>query len=206
MSGLFAFLVAAAPVISTVLTVAGVVTKAGAQKKAGDIAAAQGAAEQEAAKADARAFERRALQEFGAGVRGATEQRKRTQHALSRLQALAAASGGGAAGPTIERLAMGIASEGEARALYQLYVGKAQAITDIESAENRRLSGVAAFEAGRKRQQYAYVGAAGELLTGIGGTLLDKYGGSSTPDAPPAGPPHQVPSAGSGTSSYYGYP
>tara|TARA_Y100000310_G_scaffold320331_1_gene376676 strand:- start:691 stop:1242 length:552 start_codon:yes stop_codon:yes gene_type:complete len=183
MAAVLTFMSTHAAAISAATAVIGTVMTATAMSRKGGIAQAQAQAQAAAAEADARQFEIRAGEELAAGQRGFSEEKKRAAYAISRLQALAAASGGGAAGPTIERLSGGLASEGEARALYQLYAGVQAARGASAQAFNIRLSGQRALLIGNMRARNARFGAYGALfggaadvLAGAAPTLLEKYG------------------------------
>lgn len=115
---------------------------------------AKAAAEYRAAQ-----LEQQAGQSRAAAQRKAIEQRRQAALTGSRLQALA--------GADAPELAMGIAGEGEYRALSSLYEGEDRAVGLEQAAEAERYTG-------RQKQKAAQFGAATGLLS-QGTTLYDKY-------------------------------
>lgn len=130
---------------STILGVAG-------KWKEGD--AARDAAEFRAAQLYQQAGQARA-----AAQRKSIEDRRQARLVGSRLQALV--------GSDAPELALGIAGEGEYRALTSLYEGKDRAVGMEQAAEAERYSG-------KQRQQGARAGAVSSALSG-GSTFYDKY-------------------------------
>ena len=87
--------------------------------------------------------------------------------AQSRLQAFAAASGGGATDPTVIRLGEGIEREGELQALTEFYKGENKARGYMDKAAARRMEGQA-------ERMGSYFKAGGTFLDGAG-SLFGKY-------------------------------
>ncbi len=104
-------------------------------------------------------LEQQAGQSRAAAQREAIEKRRQANLAGSRLQALAG-------GDAVE-LAVGIAGEGEYRALSSLYEGENRAVGLEQAAEAERYSG-------SQRQRSARFGAITGAL-GKGATMYDKY-------------------------------
>lgn len=157
---------------STVLSAGGAYAQGVQAKKTADY---------EAAQMDVNAGQDRAMAQ-----RQAIENRREARLADSRLQAVAAASGGGASDPTVIKLSQDINAEGEYNALSSLYSGEESARQLEGSADLRRYEGKNAKRAGT-------IKAISTVLAGAGG-MASKYGGS--------GPDYYNSSTGSaGTSS-----
>lgn len=130
---------------------------------------AQGNAANAQAKYEAKQLEQRAGQERAAAQREAIEKRRRSTLIQSRQQALAAASGAGATDPTVVDLIADTEAEGEYQALGQLFLGEERARGAEGQAAARRMEGRLAKRASR-------FGALSTIASGVGGTLLQKYG------------------------------
>jgi hypothetical protein len=156
-------------IASTMVSVAGQMQAAGAAKRAGAIQAA--AANEEAKQLEHVAGQARAQSQIRAG-----QERRRARYARSRLRALSAASGGGALTRTTEVLDLGLVEEGELRALYSIYEGEELAQGREAQARVTRMGGRAAYEAGVTRQQTGYYSALATGASGLGPTLLERYG------------------------------
>jgi hypothetical protein len=154
---------------STLVSFAGQMQAADAARKAG--AMRQSAANEEAKQLEYVAGQARAQSQIRAG-----QERRRARYARSRLRALSAASGGGALTRTTEVLDLGLVEEGELRALYSVYEGEALAQGREAQARAVRLGGQAAYQAGLTRQQTGYYSAFGTGLSGVGQSLIDRYG------------------------------
>lgn len=133
---------AIAPVLGAVAGIAGTVLSG-----VGAIAAGQ----QQANMAEAQAAERKrqAQEQRAASQRDAIRMDKEKAFQLSRLQARAANSGGGAADQTVARLAGGIAQEGEYQTAGAIYQGEsrgrvleAEAELDRMAARNARIGSI----------------------------------------------------------------
>lgn len=104
--------------------------------------------------------------QIAAGQREALEQKRQANLAMSRAQAVAAASGGGAADPTVINVIGDIAAEGEYSARVADYTGR-------ERARNTRLQAAVEDAKSDMYEKSGYVNAAGTLLSGFSKT----YGG-----------------------------
>ena len=152
-----AFLAAAIPYIAGAATV---LSAAGAIKQGQDQAfqaAQQAAALRNQANADEAAAQRTAIQS-----------RREAQYALSRGQALAAASGAGATDPTVVNVLGQIKGEGEYHALTALYEGGT-------AGGNALSASTAVMNEGRAARQAGYLKGITTLFSG-GTTLATKYG------------------------------
>jgi len=134
-------------VVSTAVTAAG--TIAGGQ-------AAKGSSYFKAAQEDQAAQESRA-----ASQRQALEKDRNTTLALSKLQANAAASGGGASDPGVVDLAGDIAGRGEYQHLMDMYTGENRARGLEDTAKGERATGDA-------KETASYLSAAGTIIGGAG--------------------------------------
>ena len=108
-------------------------------------ALASGAAANRAARQEAAMLEERGKEEFAASQRDADERRREANLAVSRQQALAAASGAGADAPTIVRLMSDTAGQGEYSAQTELYGGRQRRAGLYDSARARRAEGRASL-------------------------------------------------------------
>lgn len=157
------------------LMATGTVLQIGGALQQGEAAAAAGAAQQQAAEYEARQMEVGAGQAIAASQRAAQEQRRQAKLVASRALALAAASGAGAADPTVVDIIGDITGEGAYRAAVALYEGEEQARTMRAQAKATRYGGAVAEAGGRTQRQAAQIGAFGSLLAGAG-SLYEKYG------------------------------
>lgn len=133
--------------------------------------AAKAAGDYRAQQAEMAAKEARA-----ASQREAMDKRREGTLMASRLQARAAASGGGADDPTVLDLAGDIAQRSEYGALLDMYKGENRARGLLDDAATSR------FE-GRMKQNQSYLAAAGTLLKSVAGAYdrynpLNEYGNS----------------------------
>lgn len=127
-------------------TIAGILGAAGTAASAvGTIAA--GSAERKNQNFIAKQEEMRANEELAASQREAQQNRNEAELAMSRQQALAASSGGGAGSeaPTIVRLMTDTAGQGELNASTAIYGGQQRAAGLRDSARGRRAAGKASF-------------------------------------------------------------
>lgn len=106
---------------------------------------ASGAAANAQAKSEALAMEAQGKEELAASQREAEEKKREGRIVMSRQQALAANSGGGADDPTILKLMTRTASESDYNARTALYGGEQRKRGLFDSAANRRTSGKASF-------------------------------------------------------------
>lgn len=153
-----AFLAAAAPYLMAAGTAVSVVSSV----KQGQDAAQQ-------AEANALQLRNQANADSAAAQRSAINSRKQAEYAMSRGQALAAASGAGATDPTVVNLLSGIAGEGEYRALTSLYEGDT-------AAGNANAQATAAVNEGNAYKQAGYLKGISTVLSGGSTLLKTKYG------------------------------
>jgi hypothetical protein len=142
------------PITMTALTVAGGALAAGGTIMGGQ--AAKSSAYFTAAQEDQAAQESRA-----ASQRDALEKGRQTGLVLSKLQARAAASGGGAADPGVQTIAGNIAGRGEYESLMDMYKGENRARGLEDAAIGERATGDAKLNA-------SYLSAAGTLIGSAG--------------------------------------
>lgn len=119
----------------------------------------EGSQAKAAAEYRAAQLEQQAGQSRASAQRAAIEKRRQAALTGSRLQALA--------GADAPELAIGIAGEGEYRALSTLYEGEDRAVGLEQAAEAERYSG-------RQKQSAARMGAMAGVLS-QGSTFYDKY-------------------------------
>ena len=120
-----------------------------------------GAAEEEALQLERRAGESRATSQ-----REAIEERRQSRLAVSRTQAVAAASGGGASDPDVVERIADIEGEGEYNFLRALYEGSTASDRDIRQASVTK-------KAGKRQLISSVLGGASNIATS---TMLQKYG------------------------------
>lgn len=156
------------PMTLTALTVAGGALSAGgtliggaAAAQAGD--SARGAQYFKATQEDMAAQESRA-----ASQREALDKGRQTTLVLSKLQANAAAGGGGASDPGVLTLAGDIAGRGEYESLLDMFKGENRARGLEDQAVGSRLTGDAAKAEGEAKKSASYLSAAGTLIGSAG--------------------------------------
>lgn len=147
----------------------GAMASANAQQQQAQALEYQAQAEIQAANYKAKQEERVGQEDRAAAQRQALDTKEKTSYLQSHLQATAAASGGGAADPTIINLSGDIAKHGEYSALSQMWSGESQAVGLENQAGLDRYTGYVratalADEAAAKRTQ-----ADATILGGIGG-------------------------------------
>lgn len=118
---------------------------------------------------EARQLRVNAKQEQAYAQLRAGEQRRQAGTVESRAKAVAAATGGGGDTST-QKIIDDIASEGEYRAMIELYEGDEAARGLLMQAAGAKRRGDAAYKAGR-------LNAVGSLF-GAGGSMYEKYGGT----------------------------
>jgi hypothetical protein len=147
---------------------------------ANDAAIAGAAADRQAGSAawdaavrgrDAKEFEARQLEQAGgqsiaAAQRSAFERRDQGRLLMSKLQARAAASGGGATDPGVLDLAGNIADRSEYDALTEMFKGQDRANGLYDQATSSRLTGEAILAEGRDRYTAAGMNASSRLQLG----------------------------------------
>lgn len=106
--------------------------------------------------------------------RDALEKGRETTLLQSKLQARAAASGGGADDPGVITLAEGIAGRGEYEALTDMYKGENRARGLEDSAMGSRMTGDAALAEGEAKKSASRWSAAGTII-GSAGSAFSTY-------------------------------
>jgi hypothetical protein len=160
------------PVIAMVAMAASAAVSA-----AGTIAA--GNAQRATLDNQAAQMNQQAGQERAVAQRNAYAQQKNTEYALSRAQAVAAASGGGADDPTVGKVESDIAGQGEYNSLTALYSGEEKARGLEYGAQNKLLEGESAHDSG-------VIGGVTTLLSSAakGASMYSNYGnGGPTPSS-----------------------
>lgn len=150
--------------MAQMLMIAGTVVSTLGQIQAGNAA-------RKSANFQAAQMNQQAGQERATGQRAAIEQRRTARLASSRATALAAASGGGATDPTILNILGDIHTEGEYNALSALFGGE-------ERARGLEMGAAAKVVEGKSAKQASIISAGSTLSTGIGESLMMKYGGT----------------------------
>lgn len=139
------------------------------------------------AKAQAQAMTVRAGEERAASQREAIDRSREAKLVMSRQQAVAAASGGGAADPTVVNLMAGVAARGDYNSATALYEGETKGRGLEYQATLTRMQGRQAMFAG-------FINGASSILSGF--SNFQSYAGSG----PPA-----IPSTSSSASSGFYY-
>ncbi len=121
---------------------------------------------QQAREFEALQQEQAAQESRAAAQRQAIDKRREGQLLLSRLQARAAASGGGADDPTVLDLGGGIAERGEYEALTEMYRGENRARGLEDSAVGSRMTGEALRAEGEAKKRASRLSAFGTLIGG----------------------------------------
>lgn len=168
------------PITMTVATVAGGAIQAAGTIMGGNAAAAAGKAQQDAQYFKAAQEEQAAQESRAASQRLALDKAREGRLLQSKLQANAAASGGGAADPTILNLAGGIAARSEYESLLEMYKGENRARGLEDSAIGSRMTGDAAKAEGDAKRTASYFSAAGTLI-GSAGSAYKTYKGTPSP-------------------------
>ena len=156
--------------ISAVLGVVGSLVSA-----AGTMAA--GRAQEQAAEYEAKQLEIKGKEERAAAQREGQEYQRKTDLALSTLQARGATSGFSATDPTSLAIADEITKYGTYQQQMAQYGGESRQVGLEAQAETRRLEGRAA----RKGASYA---ALGTIIGGAGSAFKTGFGGGSSSSAP----------------------
>lgn len=122
------------------------------------------------AKMQAAEMRVRAKQALAVGSREAAAQDRETALAISRAQAVAAASGGGAVDPTVLKIIGDIAARGSENVQMELYnAGE-------EARGLRNQAAMTAYE-GKQARKAGTIRAATTLMSGVG-KIADKWGGT----------------------------
>jgi hypothetical protein len=140
------------------------------------------------AKAQAKALEVRAGEERAVSQREAIRRAKEAKLVMSRGQAVAASSGGGAADTSVVNLMADIGREGKYQSGVALYEGETRGRGLEFDARIRRMEGKQALFAG-------FIGGASSILNGFSNFSQYSY-------SPP--PSRTMPSASAGGGYYYG--
>lgn len=157
------------------LAVAGTLFQAYGQYQQGQAADAMGKAQEIAANYQADQMKVNAGQERAAAQRKMLEEKRRGTLAQSKVQAIAAASGGGSLDPSIVDIMGDLESEAQYNADVATFEGEERA-RDLETGANiKRYEGAQARAAGKYEKKAYTVKAASSLLSG-GSSLLEKYG------------------------------
>lgn len=156
------------PVTMTALTVAGGALSAGGTIMGGQAAAQAGESAQGSANFRAKQEDMAAQQSRAAAQRMALDKGRETTLLQSKLQARAAASGGGADDPGVLNLAGDIAARGEYDSLMAMFTGEDKARGLEDQAMASRISGEAAAAEGRAKRDASYLSAAGTIIGSAG--------------------------------------
>jgi hypothetical protein len=140
----------------------------------GNAAATQGTRQRAAENFEAAQMEQQAGQSIAASQRAALEQERQGRFAGSRLQALAAASGGGTGGNVMDIMA-NLHAEASYRASIALYQGEERARQLRLAAAGKQYEGYLAEESGFARQKASTISAIGAIGKG-GASLYSRYG------------------------------
>lgn len=149
------------------VTAAGTLAGGNAAKQAGQIQSA-------ADLYKARGRDIAANEAFATGQREAQEKQLQTRLVQSKLQAGAAASGGGAADPTVLGLIGDIAQRGEYQSLIAMNKGEERARGLKDEATSARMESDAALYAGEQAKKASRVQALGTILGG-GTSMYKQY-------------------------------
>jgi hypothetical protein len=190
---LMAVIAAAAPYLAAISTVVGIGTSVMGGIQQSGAANAQASAAEEAAEQRSMLARRAASDERGQAQRVAAEERRRGVLARSRAQAVAGASGAGAADPTVADITESLAGEGEYNALSALYSGESRATAiENDAMAGEWEAGVMASSLraqGRAAKVGGMVGAVGNALQGATSWFSDYGADFFTSDLAPAGTP-----------------
>lgn len=160
--------------IALVAGLAGTAVSAMGTIGAGKAANQAGIAQQQSMQFKAAEEKQAADESRAASQRSALEHDKATELQRSRLQALAAASGGGADDPTVVHLGEDLAGRGEYQHLMDMYTGENRARGLEDQATGDQMTGAAQLAEGKAKQNASYYSAAGTVLSGAG-SMFDRY-------------------------------
>lgn len=144
-------------IIGSVVSFMGTLASANAMKQ-------QAEAERQAAEYKAKMEEQQAQEERAVAQRKALGERRSEDIQQSRLQALAAASGGGADDASVVKLGSDLAAQGEYNALARMYTGASRGVDLENQAALDRYSGEARASALRSRANATILGGVGGLV------------------------------------------
>lgn len=165
--------------ITAAVAAAGAVSSIAQGQQQKKIADAQARQTEINSQATAKQLEQRAGQERAAAQQKMIESGRTKNLALSRAQALAAASGGGSLDPSVINILGDLETEGRYNQDAALYEGENNATGDEYQAKLTRAGGASDAAISRMQgsaaQKAGYMGAATTLMKG-GVGLMDKYG------------------------------
>lgn len=164
----------------TALTLVGGGLSAAGTIAGGGAAAAAGRSGQQASYFRAAQEDQQAQESRAASQRDALEKNRQTGLLLSKLQANAAGSGGGASDPGVLTLAGDIAGKGEYQELMNMFKGENRARGLEDSAIGSRMTGDAALAEGIAKQRASYLSAAGTIIGSAGGAYKTYKGFGDT--------------------------
>ena len=177
---------------STLAATAGAVQQGQATRAANAAQAQQYEYQARLGERAAEVKEQEAGQARASSQREAVDERKQGERIASRVQAVSAASGGGALDPTVIDILGRTGAEGEYRALSALYGGEERArgleygaAIDRSRGSADLSAATASRQAGRRAGQLGYLSGAGTLLEGGAAlasrkrkpSMRDKYAG-----------------------------
>jgi len=145
--------------VSAVVSAAGTVVGGIGAKNAGDAA-------RDSKYFEAGQLEQAAQESRAASQRSMLEKRREGTLLQSKLQARAAASGAGAADPTVVDLGGDIAQRSSYEGLMEVYKGENRARGLEDQAIGSRMSGDAAAAEGKAKRSASFLSAAGTILGG----------------------------------------
>jgi hypothetical protein len=172
-------------IISAVSALAGVGTGIAGTISSADAATEQAQSQAAALRAKAAADKAQANLELGYSQREALQQRRKTELALSRSQALAAAGGGLATDPSTLALESDIAGQGEYNALAALAAGQTRAGTLQQQADIDLFNADRYLRAGDIAQRGAIFSGIGNIASSASSAAYRSSGlfDSTTPTA-----------------------
>lgn len=169
-------------VIPPMMQTASTVFTAMGQSSQGDAAMEAGRRKMMSAQSQAAQLDRNATQQVAASQRGAEDDQRQTQLAMSRALAVAAASGGGASDPTIVNTIARLAGEGAYRSMSTLYQGQEQARAMRDQAAMSRYSGDVAMADAKTAKDASTFSAMATLAPTVlkgASSMYKKYGAAS---------------------------
>lgn len=126
---------------------------------------------------EAKQLEQQAMESRASQQRVAMERRREGVLLNSKMQARAAASGGGADDPTVVNLAQDIAGRSEYGALMEMYKGENRARGLEDQAMGSRMTADALIAEGDAKKKAAKMSAIGTIIGGAGSMFRTASGG-----------------------------
>jgi hypothetical protein len=160
--------------VSLALTGAATAVSAMGTIAGGNAAADAGYRGQQAQIYKARQEEQAAQEARAVGQRALFEKRREGDLLQSKLQARAAASGGGADDPTVLNLGGDIAARSEYDALFEMYKGENRARGLLDAATASRMKGDAEYAEGMAKKKASQISAIGTIVGGAG-SMFNQY-------------------------------